>query len=400
MTVVAFEGPAGSGKTHSLIEELSESVQRRPLADHERVAALTFMHGSRRRLDARLRDVDPLSGRFAASTLDSFAWRLTQRWQTLARHLGHEMPGEGEYDRTCALAAALLERGIVQAWIAVSYPFVLVDEAQDLSTDRSAIIAAMAQSVRVLLAFDEFQCLNPALLPLPIETWLRRHCEPTVLNGCRRTDIPELIEAAQAIRDGRAVNTSGRQFKANATPGHVNHAATFIANAIAWRNGGNVAVLTPSRQGGFAEGAIARVCADPVGQHQNGPFHIEWEGSDEQDAAALWEMLALDGRYTVDETLEALTSHRQVPAVRTVRDWVVRQRNTRGVEEFDAAELRRQVARALSARRRFGHRKQSEFAAMTIQQAKNREFDHVIVLWPYKVPNDEEQKRRLLVSFR
>ncbi|MDH3378769.1 MAG: ATP-binding domain-containing protein [Gammaproteobacteria bacterium] len=33
---------------------------------------------------------------------------------------------------------------------------------------------------------------------------------------------------------------------------------------------------------------------------------------------------------------------------------------------------------------------------MTIQQAKNREFDHVIVLWPYTVPNENNQKRRLL----
>ena len=398
MTVIAFEGPAGSGKTHSLMEKLSESLQRRPLADHERVVALTFMHGSRRRLEARLRDVDALSGRFAAATLDSFAWRLARRWQKLARHLGHVMPGEEEYEHTCALAAALLERDAVQAWIAVSYPFVLVDEAQDLSTERSAMIAAMARSGTVLLAWDEFQCLNPALLPLPIETWLRDHCEPTVLGGCRRTDDAELIEAARAIRDGRAVNGNGRQFRAIATPGHENYAATFIANAIAWRNGGNVAVLTPSRQGGFADRAVARVCAGPVGQRQNGPYSIEWEGSDEQDGAALWERLALGGRCTVDEAVETMAPYRHVPTVRTVRDWALRQRSTRGVEEFEAAELRRQIKRTLSMRRRYGYRRQAEFAAMTIQQAKNREFDHVIILWPYTVPNDDEQKRRLLYN--
>ena len=77
MTVVAFEGPAGSRKTHRLIDELADALGQRPLADHERVMALTFMHGSRRRLDARLREVDVLGGRFDATTLDSFAWRLT-----------------------------------------------------------------------------------------------------------------------------------------------------------------------------------------------------------------------------------------------------------------------------------------------------------------------------------
>jgi superfamily I DNA/RNA helicase len=32
---------------------------------------------------------------------------------------------------------------------------------------------------------------------------------------------------------------------------------------------------------------------------------------------------------------------------------------------------------------------------MTIHQAKNREFDRVIVLWPYEVSGSEERKRRL-----
>ena len=32
---------------------------------------------------------------------------------------------------------------------------------------------------------------------------------------------------------------------------------------------------------------------------------------------------------------------------------------------------------------------------MTIHQAKNREFDRVIVLWPYEVSGNDERKRRL-----
>ncbi len=35
---------------------------------------------------------------------------------------------------------------------------------------------------------------------------------------------------------------------------------------------------------------------------------------------------------------------------------------------------------------------------MTIHQAKNREFDGVIVLWPYQVGGDYEHKRRLLYN--
>jgi superfamily I DNA/RNA helicase len=48
--------------------------------------------------------------------------------------------------------------------------------------------------------------------------------------------------------------------------------------------------------------------------------------------------------------------------------------------------------------RRHGYSRQAQFAAMTVRQAKNREFDHVVVLWPYIIPNDAEQRRRLLYN--
>jgi len=398
MTVIAFEGPAGSGKTYCLMESLSASLRERPLADHERVMALTFMHGSRRRLDARLRDMDALSGRFSATTVDSLARRVTQRWQRLAEHLGHQMPGDGAYERTCRLAAVLLERDDVQSWVTMTYPYIIVDEAQDLSAERSAMIAALAQSGTIILAYDEFQCLNTTLLPIAIEGWVGAHCEPVILEGCRRTEDAELIEAAITVREGRAVNPAGQRFKVAATPGRENFRATFVANAIAWRNGGNVAVLTPSRKGGFADSAVARVGQGPVGKHNNGPYRIRWESSDQEDSDALWDAISIADRCTVDEAIESLDVHRHIPAIRTLRDWVKRQRSAMGVETFTSAELRRRLVQVLSVRRRYGQRADTRFAAMTIQQAKNREFDHVIVLWPYTVPNDHEQKRRLLYN--
>ena len=39
-----------------------------------------------------------------------------------------------------------------------------------------------------------------------------------------------------------------------------------------------------------------------------------------------------------------------------------------------------------------------KFLAMTVQQAKNREFDGVVVIWPYQVGGDAEHKRRLLYN--
>jgi hypothetical protein len=398
MPVTAFEGSAGTGKTYSLMEELGAELNLRALAAHERVLALTFMHGARRRLDSRLRGIDGLSGRFQATTLDSFAWRLAQRWRKLAGSLGYAIPAEEQYDQTCALAAALMGRPAVRSWIAMSYPVILVDEAQDLSSERSMMIAAMTESCLVLLAFDEFQCLNPALRPMAIGGWLGDVCTPTRLTRCRRTDDPELLEAASSVRDGRAVTQNGRRFKVALTPGRPNLAATYVANAIAWRGGGTVAVLTPSRRGGFADDIVNLVGSGPLGSRRNGPFAIDWESSNEIERNGLWERLAMPDVCSIPEALATLGPHCGAPAVRTARDWVVRQRRILGADEITAEQIRRQINRTLAARRNFGGRAQGQFVAMTIQQAKNREFDHVIVIWPYTIPNDDEQKRRLLYN--
>jgi len=397
MTITAFEGPAGTGKTHSLLEQLKNAMRQRPLTEHGRVLALTFMHGSRRRLDARLQEVETLDRRFQAETIDGFAWRLCQRWQMLARSLGHAIPNEGDYNGTCALAARLLARPAVSSWIGVSYPYVIVDEAQDLSIERSSMIREAIGPSHVFLGFDEFQCLDPNLRPPPIEEWVREHCDPVRLDRCMRTENAELLEAARAVRDGRAVNTNGRRFKVAITPS-VPFAATYLANSIAWRQGGDVAVLTPSRRGGFAQGAVELVRTRALGPQQNGPFNIEWESTDADESETLRRRLTLPANNTVAAALLQLEPHTAIPAIKVASDWIKHQRRVLGVSEISADAVHRTIDRALSVRRRIRRQSASNYVAMTIQQAKNQEFDHVVIVWPHTVPNNNEQKRRLLYN--
>lgn len=54
MPFKGFEGPAGTGKTHELIETVRLRVGGDGIHPQQRILALTFMHGSRRRLDERL----------------------------------------------------------------------------------------------------------------------------------------------------------------------------------------------------------------------------------------------------------------------------------------------------------------------------------------------------------
>jgi hypothetical protein len=274
----------------------------------------------------------------------------------------------------------------------------LVDEAQDLSAERSAMIAEAATSTHVVLAYDEFQCLNPSLRPMPILAWLPGVCRPVSLTECRRTDDAELLAAARAVRDGRAVNQNGRSFKVIVTPGRPNFAATCLANFIAWRRGGRVAVLTPSRRGGFVDGIVDLVCTRSLGKQQNGPYRIAWESGDERERRDLWQSLALPDRCSIPDALAALEAHADAHAVRTITKWITRQKRVLGVNEINAGEIRRQMDRTFAMRRRYGASERDEFVAMTIQQAKNREFEHVVVTWPYTIPNDNEQKRRLLYN--
>ena len=133
MTLAAFTGGAGVGKTFHLMRAQGDALENAPLEDGQKVLALTFMHGSRRRLDDRLRGVRGLRGRYTCMTVDRFAWELCTRWRSLSRSLGMPALAENQYEATCDAAGQLLENQDVRSWVARRYPYVIVDEAQDLT---------------------------------------------------------------------------------------------------------------------------------------------------------------------------------------------------------------------------------------------------------------------------
>jgi superfamily I DNA/RNA helicase len=97
----------------------------------------------------------------------------------------------------------------------------------------------------------------------------------------------------------------------------------------------------------------------------------------------------------VDRAVQAL----DLPyVVRSVRSWLDTQRRVLGRQEVGREEVQAEVGRALSLRRRIGHAEGSPVTATTAHGAKNREFDGVIVLWPYAVKGSDDQKRRLLYN--
>jgi hypothetical protein len=396
VTLFAVEGAAGCGKTHRLIAALEDRLGAVPLNEGQRVLALTFMHGARLRLHEKLRSVPGLGRHVECITVDSFAQRLLRRWRSLVSALGHPAFRVDQYELQCDVAGALLERPEVAAWAQASFPIVLVDEAQDLRPERLRMIRALSARSFVLVAADEFQCLDPALRPNPTVAWLRGAGEPEVLQVVRRTDVGDLLAAARAIRQGQAPQNAQR-FRLMSAPS-VHFAAAMLANGIAWRNGGNVAVITPSLVGDFVRDTVAKVTRQACGRQGNGPFAISWDRSERDALQASIAGLEMPEHASAAATTAALQRLPTSFAVRQSIAWVERQVRTRGVENFRRPDVVEIIGRNLSQARQRASRAEANFTAMTVQQAKNREFDGVFVLWPYQVGGDDEHKRRLLYN--
>lgn len=151
----------------------------------------------------------------------------------------------------------------------------------------------------------------------------------------------------------------------------------------------------PASRSGEAGGcplnrAVGLVTAGPVGRRGNRPFSISWEASDSAEHDALRGVLAFPTSCPVSDALAALEPHCHVPGAKAARDWLTQQRRVVGLDEVTAEQLYSQIGRALAASRRYINPAQSNFVAMNIQQAKNHEFDDVIAIWPYTLPNDGE----------
>lgn len=400
MTLDAVIGAAGVGKTHSLMAALAEKIATRPLQEGERVLALTFMHGSRRRLDSRLAALPGLRNRYQCTTIDLFAWQLCTRWRSLMAALGIAELRENQYEATCDAAGTLLERPEVCAWVVRSFPIIVLDEAQDLGPERLRMIRALEPRVALFSAADEFQCLDTKLRPNPATLWMSGIAVPRILDAPRRTQVPGLLAAARAIRAGEAVQSAGQEFVLIAAPGRppFTFAATCVSNGIAWNGGREIAIITPSKAGGFSAAVLDRVRSGPAGTQQNGPYTIPWELSDSERLEAIVAGLRLPADGNAEALLGVLDAVPHDPVLRRCGEWIRRQRSLGAMSEFPPVLVRERIEISLAQHRRQSRGTGTRLKAMTVHQAKNREFEGVIVLWPYRIAGGAEQQRRLLYN--
>jgi hypothetical protein len=206
---------------------LAEELHAHPLSDGQRILALTFMHGARRRLADRLHAVQGLTGRTECVVIDSLAWRLVRRWRGLVAELGLPELQEAHFDAVCDAAGAVLEQPQVLSWAVSSFPIILVDEGQDLRPQRLRMLKALSQGARVLVAADEYQCLDQTLRPNPLVTWIQEQVHSEILTQVHRTNVVGLRNAATSVRNGGPPVQQG-QFRMAAANSHF-VAAAYLA---------------------------------------------------------------------------------------------------------------------------------------------------------------------------
>lgn len=395
VTVRAFTGGAGCGKTYQLMQSLSAHLEAAPLAEGQKVLALTFMHGSRRRLEERLGQLPLLRGRADCSTIDSFAWRLVRRWLALAAKLGYVNIESDQYDRVCDAAGDLLQIKEVRGWVAASFPVLLVDEAQDLTANRLRMIQGLAMRLQVFAAADEFQCLDEQLRPNPACSWLGQVCPAEELRQPRRTKVAELLDAAAAIRSGLPP-TSGKLFKVQLTP-KPPLAGAWLSGNLCWFGGGkSIAVITPAL-GLFAKAALTWTANNKTSKGA-GPYAISWEESEAKAASNFLSGLALKEMNDIPSVTELLAAAGDPRAARDVGDWMDVQRRARSKSTFSKEEVVKAIEQGFAQRRRVRKSEGRGWRGMTVHGAKNREFDNVILLWPAAISGSDDQKRRLLYN--
>jgi hypothetical protein len=329
-------------------------------------------------------------------TIDGLAVHLTQRWRSLCSHLNI---APGDFESTCDAAGRLLEEAVVGQWIAATYPIVVVDEAQELSPGRLRMIKALAAHVSLIIAADEFQCLNENTDTAPFMEWLQTG-RIERLSTIHRTSQSGLLAAAASLRRGASPQDNGRDFRiryeypnqAKFAIGHALHAAIGQRGSIAvivapggkqWMDS-----LLPSFQEGFrSKKQVIR------------PLRIDWEERPEEEIRRV--TAALDRIQLAEpEIVDALSGLLSPPPwASSVLDTVRYQRRVCNKIAWTREEFNDLIERKAQYHRSYAiGRRDRSIPVMTIHGAKNRQFRHVIVLWPHGVRGDADQQARLLYN--
>lgn len=410
-----FEGPAGSGKTHQLIEEAIAASSDIFADPEQKLLVLTFMNGARQRLNSRFGVIPQLRGRFLCVTFDSFAGSVTQRRRSLLRVLPAEVASHdlNEFDRTCRDAARLIECSAVAEWVASAYPLVIVDEAQDLDPHRFRLLKAIANGSCVIAAADEFQNLRDDVDTTAVLAWLRGASKHVALTQIRRTSRDGLLRVAAALRGSKPVckelepGKTGRPCMVSAglrvieAPAKDGLLSWTVGSELA-KLGSSTVILTPDATSAKVRTVLGTVQSQSFLWSKKtgtsfGPFGLTWERRDDEQVVAILAAVNGDGALPLADVIQAVAVSKH-PEAPNICARLERARNVRGLASVTREELGITIESVLRDAGRYCPRAISGRAVMTVHRAKNREFSDVLILWPQSVGGTMDHQRRLLYN--
>lgn len=412
MNIFYFEGAAGTGKTYSLIHSLKDYLREHTLAEHQRVLALTFMHGSRKRLEIKLYNVNEIKKKFECVTFDSFAWEIVQRWEgLLSKFSVDDYIIKNPYDKVCAQAAILLALPSVQKWISRTYPVVLIDEVQDLSKPRFEILRGLSEYCTLFVAGDAFQVLQENVDSLEFLRWLKDNSKYEYLTEVKRTDDNGILTVSSNLRSGTDFLGSLKEYRWGRCLGNFKLVIVPKWHLMAWQIGFDfhrykyrqIAILVLSHSESIVEKALTRVRTETQRIKDNtfGPFPniVKIINDEEYAQKCMLEIDMDDSHYEFEEVVKKCENISDQTVAVALQNWL-RKRKRIGYSLYDEKDLYEKVLNIYRNQRIYRRTKEDKQQVLTIHQAKNREFEHVIIPWTFGMASNasDDYKRRLLYN--
>lgn len=276
----------------------------------------------------------------------------------------------------------------------------IIDEFQDCHGRKLELVQALRQSTSLILAADDFQLLDANVPGCPAVEWVRALAreglaEVTELDTPRRTSQEHLLRATRAVRANVAV--SGQSVPFVACPKDGPAAFRILERlALGWYGPiwtGTCALLSPSHDPWTAR--VLNSISNQASRKGLGTFRWIQESSEDDEC---------------EELLRALGVHepgqRHLPWIKPSQDGAFVSEMRRRVSEVCSARSVEPITRGAVAylarrvlhqfRSRGDHR--GHRVVTTVHGAKNREFDQVFLLWPFRLPPSAETQRRLLYN--
>jgi hypothetical protein len=412
--VTLVTGQAGTGKTTWLMDKANICAKELIRRESQRMLAITRMHGSRRRLELKLREVCH-DFPYAVATIDGFALRVLNRWRT---SIGCAKPiiavsddaafnptlfgVEAGFAIIASEAARLLQSPTVRKIIGTSYPLIMIDEFQDCHGSLLDFVKGLSRSSTLLLAADDFQLLDSSVGGCPAIEWVMElqangEAEIEELEIFHRTSSLSILEAARSLRE----NTRSQRptvpiiccLNYGVAAWRIVYHLALGPRAERWF--GSCALISPSH-----DPFLQKVLASSTVQMKKknlSPIHWNEELTHEEEKTRILQLLGV-AQDTCSTGAEWCEPNNELDLISTcVVDRTRQFCKLRGMEKITIDLVEKHAEKVVHDLKAYCVQSPKR-TVTTVHGAKNREFDNVFILWTYKLPPDTDQQRRWLYN--